>query len=56
MILNLRHGFVKVPVHAIDPCVVLSMILEEMLINVGGYSCDVTHGSDFSTIASPIKV
>ena len=25
-------------------------------INVGGYLCDVTHRSDFSTIASPIKV
>ena len=23
--------------------------------NVGGYSCDVTHESDFSTIASPTK-
>ena len=56
MILHLRHGFVKVPVHVIDPCVVLSMIIEETLINVGGYSCDFTHGSDFSTFASPIKV
>ena len=25
-------------------------------LNAGGYSCDVTHGSDISTIASPIKV
>ena len=56
MILHLRHGFVKVPVHVIDPCVVLSMILEETLTNVAGYSCDVKHGSDFSTILSPIKV
>ena len=56
MILHLRHGFVKVPVHVIDPCVVLTMIIEEILINVGGYCCDFTLVSDFSTIASPIKV
>ena len=28
----------------------------KVFINVGGHSCDVTHGSDFSTIASPIKI
>ena len=27
-----------------------------MVLNVGGYSCDVTHESDFSTISSPMKI
>ena len=28
----------------------------QLAFNVEGYSCDVTHGLDFSTIASPIKI
>ena len=33
-----------------------TILLHFLILNVEGYSCGVTHGSNFSTIASPISV
>ena len=39
-----------------DSDITVPVITYKLYFNVEGYSCDVTYGSDFSTIASPIKV
>ena len=34
----------------------MEMLMYKCQLNVGGYSCDLTHGSGFSTVASSISV
>ena len=55
-ILSLRDFGLKYHFEIFFSAALFTFIFFTLPFNVEGYSCDVTHGLDFSSIASPIKI